>query len=159
MRGAARCTEAAAGAPIRERINYTLVGAVANQASRLEGMNKVYGTEVLASGEVANLTADRFVWRHIDRIVAVGTTEMHDIHEPLGEIASAADHAELLAHWQAGRTAYVEGRFEAAIACFGEAAVLRPGDGPSRVFMARCTEFLRSGTPNGWDGIWRLDSK
>ena len=36
----------------RERINYTLVGAVANQASRLEGLNKVYGTEVLASGEV-----------------------------------------------------------------------------------------------------------
>jgi adenylate cyclase len=68
----------------RERINYTLVGAVANQASRLEGMNKVYGTEVLASGEVANATADRFVWRHIDRTMAVGTTEIHDIHEPLG---------------------------------------------------------------------------
>ncbi|MBI3197316.1 MAG: hypothetical protein HYZ40_07365 [Rhodospirillales bacterium] len=143
----------------RERINYTLVGAVANQASRLEGMNKVYGTEVLASGEVANPTADRFVWRHIDRIVAVGTTEMHDIHEPLGDIASAVDHAELLAHWQAGRTAYVEGRFEAAIACFREVAALRPGDGPSRVFIARCTEFLRSGTPEGWDGVWHLDAK
>src|SRR6185312_11013253 len=37
----------------RDRINYTLVGAVANQASRLESLNKVYGTEVLASGEVA----------------------------------------------------------------------------------------------------------
>src|SRR6185369_5938835 len=31
----------------RERINYTLVGAVANQASRLEGLNKVYGTDIL----------------------------------------------------------------------------------------------------------------
>ncbi|MDP2375702.1 adenylate/guanylate cyclase domain-containing protein [Reyranella sp.] len=143
----------------RERINYTLVGAVANQASRLEGMNKVYGTEVLASGEVASPTADRFVWRHIDRIVAVGTTEMHDIHEPLGEIASAADHAELLAHWQAGRTAYAEGRFEAAIACFGEVAALRPGDGPSRVFIARCAEFLRLGTPEGWNGVWHHDAK
>ena len=48
----------------REHINYTLVGAVANQASRLEGLNKVYGTEILASGEVAGATADRFVWRH-----------------------------------------------------------------------------------------------
>jgi adenylate cyclase len=143
----------------RERINYTLVGAVANQASRLEGLNKVYGTEVLASGEVANPTADRFVWRHIDRIVAVGTTEMHDIHEPLGEISSAADHAALLAHWDAGRTAYAEGRFEAAIAFFGEVAALRPGDGPSRVFMARCTEFLRSGTPEGWNGVWHHDAK
>ncbi len=143
----------------RERINYTLVGAVANQASRLEGMNKVYCTEVLASGEVAGPTSDRFVWRHIDRIVAVGTTEMHDIHEPLGEIDSAPDHAELLAHWAAGRAAYVEGRFEAAIVCFNAVAEIRPGDGPSRVFIARCTRFLQSGTPEGWDGTWRLDSK
>ena len=80
----------------RERINYTLVGAVANQASRLEGLNKAYGTEILASGEVARATADRFVWRHIDRVVAAGTTEQHEIHEPLGEIDSASRHAELL---------------------------------------------------------------
>ena len=143
----------------RERINYTLVGAVANQASRLEGMNKVYGTEVLASGEVAGPTVDRFVWRHIDRIVAVGTTEIHDIHEPLGEIDSAPDHAELLAHWTAGRAAYAEGRFEAAIESFNAVAEIRPGDGPSRVFIERCTRFLGSGTPEGWDGTWRLDSK
>ena len=60
----------------RERINYTLVGAVANQASRLEGLNKVYGTEILASGEVAR--RDRPTASsggHIDRIVAAGTTE------------------------------------------------------------------------------------
>ncbi|MDP2333999.1 MAG: adenylate/guanylate cyclase domain-containing protein [Reyranella sp.] len=143
----------------RERINYTLVGAVANQASRLEGLNKVYGTEVLASGEVATVTADRFVWRHIDRIVAVGTTEAHDIHEPLCEIDGATAYTELLAHWQAGRTAYVEGRFETAIACFSAVAAIRPEDGPSRVFIERCTGFFRAGTPDGWDGTWRLDAK
>ena len=70
----------------REHINYTLVGAVANQASRLEGLNKMYHTEILASGEVAGATADRFVWRQIDRIVAAGTTEEHEIHEPMGEL-------------------------------------------------------------------------
>jgi len=143
----------------RERINYTLVGAVANQASRLEGLNKVYGTELLASGEVAGATAHRFVWRHIDRIVAVGTTEVHDIHEPLGEIDTAADHAGLLTYWQAGRDAYVEGNFAAAIGCFNAVAAQRPGDGPSRVFVERCTGFLRDGTPDGWDGTWHLDKK
>jgi adenylate cyclase len=136
-----------------------LVGAVANQASRLEGLNKVYGTELLASGEVAGATADRFVWRHIDRIVAAGTTEVHDIHEPLGEIDTAADHAELLAQWRVGRKAYIEGNFEAAIVCFNAVATLRPGDGPSSVFIERCAGFLHDGTPAGWDGTWRLDKK
>ncbi len=143
----------------RERINYTLVGAVANQASRLEGLNKAYGTEILASGEIARATADRFVWRHVDRVVAAGTTEQHEIHEPLGEIDSASQHAELLSQWQAGRAAYVEGRFEAALACFRATASLRPHDGPSHVFIERCTAFLRDGTPKDWDGIWHFDRK
>jgi adenylate cyclase len=143
----------------RERINYTLVGAVANQASRLEGLNKAYGTEILASGEIAGATADRFVWRPIDRVVAVGTTEQHEIHEPLGEIDSAPQHAALLVQWNAGRAAYRDGRFEAALACFRATASLRPDDGPSRVFIERCTAFLRDGAPRDWDGVWHFDRK
>ena len=143
----------------RDRINYTLVGVVANQASRLEGLNKVYGTEILASGEVAGATADRFVWRYVDRIVAAGTTEAHDIYEPLGEADTAAQHAEFLAAWQGGRIAYTEGRFEAALASFRAAAALKPDDRPSRVFAERCMEFMRNGTPEGWDGTWHFDRK
>jgi adenylate cyclase len=143
----------------REHINYTLVGAVANQASRLEGLNKAYHTEILASGEVAGATADRFVWRQIDRIVAAGTTEEHEIHEPMGELDMAAHHAEFLDRWRAGREAYTAGRFEAALAAFQAAAELRPDDGPCRVFVERCRNFLREGPPPGWNGTWHFDSK
>jgi adenylate cyclase len=143
----------------RERMNYTLVGAVANQASRLEGLNKVYGTDVLASGEVAGRASNQFIWRHIDRIVAAGTTEVLEIFEPLGEASMAEAHAEFLGHWQAAREAYIDGRFEEAIARFQAAAALRPGDGPCRVFIARCTDFMRTGLPTGWDGAWHFDQK
>jgi|SRR5579883_1384097 len=143
----------------RERINYTLVGAVANQASRLEGLNKVYGTDILASGEVAARTADRFVWRPIDRIVAAGTTEAMEVFEPVCEAAMAAEHAPFMERWLAGRAAYLEGRFEDAIARFKAAAELRHGDGPCRVLIARCTEFVRGGLPAGWDGAWHYDQK
>ena len=143
----------------RERINYTLVGAVANQASRLEGLNKVYGTDVLASGEVAGRTSDQFVWRHIDRIVAVGTTEVLEIFEPLGEASTAEAHAGFLGHWRAGRAAYLDGRFEEAIAGFKAAAAMRPDDSPCHVFIARCTDFARTGLPADWDGAWRFDKK
>jgi adenylate cyclase len=143
----------------RERINYTLVGAVANQASRLEGLNKVYGTDVLASGEVAGRTSDQFVWRHIDRIVAVGTTEVLEIFEPLGEASTAEAHAGFLGHWRAGREAYIDGRFDEAIAGFKAAAAMRPDDSPCHVFIARCTNFARTGLPADWDGAWRFDKK
>lgn len=143
----------------REHINYTLVGAVANQASRLEGLNKMYHTEILASGEVAAATAGHFVWRHIDRIVAAGTTEEHEIHEPMGEIDAAGRHADFLAQWGAGRKAYVAGHFEEALAAFQAATALRPDDGPCRVFVERCKNFLRGGPPAGWNGTWHFDRK
>jgi len=143
----------------REHINYTLVGAVANQASRMEGLNKMYRTEILATGEVARTTAGRFVWRQIDRIVAAGTTEVHEIHEPMGEIDAAAEHADFLVQWRAGREAYGAGRFDDALAAFNAAAALRPDDGPCRVFVERCQTFLRDGPPPGWNGTWHFDSK
>jgi len=143
----------------RERINYTLVGQVANQASRLEGMNKVYGTEILASGEVAGPTAELFVWRHIDRVVAVGTTEPHDVYEPMGEAAGRAEHATFLAAWDGARAAYVEGRFDEALVGFRTAAAMRAEDPPCRVFIKRCEKFQKEGAPAGWDGTWQMDRK
>jgi adenylate cyclase len=143
----------------RERINYTLVGQVANQASRLEGMNKVYGTEILASGEVARPTSGLFVWRHIDRVVAVGTTEAHDVYEPMGEHASRAEHAAFLAVWEKAREAYVAGRFDEALAGFRVASAMREEDPPCRVYIRRCEALLRDGVPAGWDGTWYMDRK
>ena len=143
----------------RERINYTLVGAVANQASRLEGLNKIYGTDILASGEVARPTVARFVWRHIDRVVAAGTTEVLEIYEPMGEIATAADHAEFLDLWRTAHDAYDKGCFEQALAGFKAAQTLRPDDAPCRTFAERCTALVRDGLPEGWDGAWHFDKK
>jgi adenylate cyclase len=143
----------------RERINYTLVGAVANQASRLEALNKIYGTEILVSEEVAKPTVDRFVWRPVDRIVAAGTTEILEIYEPLGEIDTAPRHAAFLDQWHAGRTAYVEGRFDAAVISFRAAAALRPDDGPCCTFLERCAGLIDRGLPSGWDGVWHFDKK
>jgi len=57
------------------------------------------------------------------------------------------------------RAAYVEGRFEDALAGFRATASLRPDDRPSRVFIRRCTEFLRFGPLKDWDGTWHFDSK
>ena len=109
---------------------------------------------------MAKRTADTLLWRHVDRIVAAGTTEVMEICEPLAEAASGTlAHAPFLKHWTAGRAAYVDGRFAEAVALFEAAAALKPGDGPCRVLIARCIEFARNGVPAGWDGSWHFDLK
>ena len=122
-------------------------------------MNKVYGTEILASGEIARPTSELFVWRHIDRVVAVGTTEPHDVYEPMGEIGSRGEHASFLAAWEKARAAYVAGRFDNALAGFRAASAMREEDAPCHVFIERCEMFVRDGVPAAWDGTWHMDRK
>ena len=141
----------------RDRINYTLVGAVANQASRLEGLNKVYGTAILASGEVVERTAGSFVWRHVDRAIPAGTSEVIELYELLGTSDDAFD-ARFLEQWNQARGLYVAGDFARAAAAFEAAARLAPDDDACRVMRERCGGFLRT-PPQEWDGTWRFDVK
>ena len=141
----------------RDRINYTLVGAAANQASRLEGLNKFYRTEVLASGAVAERTRKLFVWRQIDSVVPAGTSETLDVHELMAETADAA-LGHFLDAWNTARGAYVRGAFVEAMALFEIADRERPGDGPCQVMIERCRR-LREVPPTDWDGIWHFDVK
>lgn len=142
----------------RERINYTLGGAVANPASRLESLNKVYGTDILASGDVAMLTEQQFVWRYIDRVVAAGTTEKLEIYEPLG-VAPGERPAAFLERWGQVQAACRDCRFAEAVLHFEQALELRPGDQPSKIFIERCQRLLASGVPGDWDGAWYYDRK
>ena len=55
-----------------ERFAYTVLGDVVNVSSRLGSLNKVYGTQVLASGEVRDRAGNDFEWRHVDRAAVAG---------------------------------------------------------------------------------------
>lgn len=142
----------------RDRINYTLVGAVANQASRLEGLNKFYRTEVLASGVVAERTRPLFIWRQIDCVVPAGTSETLDVFELLAETADT-DVDDFLGAWNDARAAYVRGAFAEAITLFESAAGKRPDDGPCSVMIERCRKLLEAPSRTHWDGIWHFDAK
>jgi adenylate cyclase len=106
----------------RDRINYTLVGAVANQASRLEGLNKNYGTEIWrvrsrGSQPDAGMAP-------IDRAVPLAQPRRSISMSPEASESSVRDLQEFLACWNAARR-FGDGRFARAIAG-QEAAMLSP---------------------------------
>ena len=142
----------------RDRINYTLVGTIVNQASRIEGLNKVYGTHILASGEVVALTRELFTWRFIERVIPAGTDDPIAIFELASEgRGDAAD--PFLAVWDRAQAAYVKGAFAEASGLFAEAAALRPGDGPAKVLLGRCRQWADTPPSTSWDGTWRFETK
>jgi class 3 adenylate cyclase/CHASE2 domain-containing sensor protein len=141
----------------RRRFNYTVMGDAANLASRLEGVNKMYGTRILASAATAERTGTAIVWREIDRVRVVGREQPVVMFEPIGEAASVpADVAERVATYERALAAYRARQFEAAATAFQG---LAGDDQPARMFLERARGFVAAPPAEGWDGVMTLEGK
>ncbi|WP_445215221.1 cache domain-containing protein [Bradyrhizobium sp. Pa8] len=74
-----------------DRMNYTALGATINLASRLEGLNKNYGTRVLVSAAVRASVGDRFLFRSVDIITPKGFADAIEVSDLRGELAHAGE--------------------------------------------------------------------
>jgi adenylate cyclase len=138
-----------------ERFAYTAIGDAMNLASRLEGLNKTYGTEILASESVRTATKAGFEWRRLDRVAVVGRQQGTPVFELLG-VAGRLPRGLLQARdcYEAALDAYFSGRFDEAAAGFTDAGQMRPGDHAADM-MARRARGLAENPPNSnWDGVF-----
>ncbi len=152
-----------------DRMNFTAVGATINLASRLEALNKRYGTEILVSQDVAGRVGRQFLMRRIDRVQPVGVNTPTDIYELIAVHQGAASlpaplHAtpaqsELCALWDRAYATYVERDWQKALAAFEAVLSHDPQDQPARVFIRRCRDFIETPPPPEWDGITALNQK
>ena len=141
-------------------MSFTVMGDAVNLASRLEAVNKVYGTRILISQATAEAIGSRLELREIDRLAVAGQSVPQPIFEVMARAGALTNaQASLRAHYAEALDAYRARRFEAARAAFGAALEAVPGDGPSRTMLGRIAQWEESPPDERWDGAWRLDSK
>jgi adenylate cyclase len=137
---------------------YTVIGDNVNLGSRIEGLNKLYHTEVIVSEHTAGAAGDGLLLRELDLVQVKGKHVPVAIHELVSALPAAPADAERVARYAAALVAYRAGDFAAAAADFGE-LVERFADGPSRTLLERCLQFREQPPPAGWNGVEVLTAK
>jgi len=139
--------------------DYTAIGDGMNLASRLEGLNKYYGTNILTSDTTYNYVKDRFVFRELDDVSVKGKDKSVKMYELLGAVGDKIDEKVLkkAEKYSEALKMYRKGEFKAAKAIFEE-IVREFNDRSSEVMLERC-ELMIKNPPKDWKGVWKMDSK
>jgi adenylate cyclase len=142
------------------RYGYTALGDNVNLASRLEGLNKEYGTHIIISEFTYRaLTTGFFLTRELDLIRVKGKSRPVVIYELLSNQAAQNDGQELVELFSKGREAYKQRDWLAASEAFEQVLGRWPDDGPSRLFLSRCREYLNEEPAENWDGVYTMKGK
>lgn len=139
----------------RTKYNYTVMGDGANLASRLEGVNKLYGTQILCTARTALEASPHIISRQIDTVRVIGRSEPVELYELLCEAAQADGHpASLVDSYLGALQLYRLRRWDDARQAFD-----RIDDAPSRAMAGRCAVLSEHDPGPTWDGVWNLDRK
>jgi len=140
--------------------DYTVIGDIANLASRLEGVNKLFKTNILATDATAEAAKNAILFRKVDIVRVIGRSEPVEVLEVMADCTTAsAAQLDLRDRYAQALDLYQKRNFRAASAAFAALAVIFPHDGPAATMAARCARFAATPPPPDWDGIWRLESK
>ncbi|MCL2806522.1 MAG: hypothetical protein FWD26_11355 [Treponema sp.] len=142
------------------RLNYTVIGDAVNVSSRLEGINKVYGTEIIVSENTFEQCSDRYEFRLLDRVSLLGRYEGMNVYELItfkDDLNKTSKN--IYKCYEAGLQHYHNRNWKEGIKYFSIVLKYRPFDAPSKLMRERCMKYLKNPPPEDWNGVYLQDTK
>ncbi len=141
-------------------MDYTVIGDTVNLGSRIEGLNKVYGTSIIITQSTADNLDSRFVLRELDLVMVKGKKNAVKIYELMGFAADIDPlRLELADLFESCLASYRKMDWKGAEAYLGKARSIFPEDGPSRLYMERIRRYRNSPPADDWDGVTVFTTK
>ena len=136
---------------------YSVVGDSINTAARIQELNKVFRTRVLASAEVVR-NLDDWLYRHVCSFQPKGKEEVLSIYEIFGpaDAVSRRDD-ELCSLFALASDLVARADWEEAVRAFTALLQSHPDDGPGRFYLQRCQQYLESPPAPGEQMIVRSE--
>ena len=143
----------------KTKMDYTIMGSAVNLAARLEGVNKQYGTWILASDDTIKETEGRILTRKLDKVRVVGINEPVRLHEVLNTVDMAADDQKKLVEiFHEALDLYEGRRWKEAAEGFME-CIQMESMGPSKLYHERCEAYIKHPPHENWDGVYNMTEK
>ena len=131
-----------------EHMSYTALGDGVNIASRLEGVNKIYGTKVCVSQAIYDVARDRFLMRPVDTVVVKGKKEPIIVYELMAaltseecEIHPTVEQREMARMTEEAFAAWCRNDIAAAARLYGRLRERFPDDTVAQFHLKRCGEW------------------
>jgi adenylate cyclase len=142
-----------------DHFEYRPIGDIVNTTTRIEGLNKVLGTRLLASKEVVE-ELDGILMRQVGTFLPVGKSNPLALYELVAHIEKASEgHRSGCARFEEALDAFrlrrwheAAEKFEASLRCFGH-------DLASQYYIDLCTHHKENPPDDTWDGTIRMDRK
>ncbi|MEA2096444.1 MAG: adenylate/guanylate cyclase domain-containing protein [Candidatus Cloacimonadota bacterium] len=143
-----------------KRMDYTAIGDTVNLAARLEGVNKLYQTNIIISQTTYEQIKENFICRELDSLMVKGKTKPTCIFEIIDERTDETDPSkyEWIKIYNQALELYRKGKWQEAGELFQDLSEEPYNDNASQVLLTRCM-YLLEFPPKDWDGVLRLDVK
>jgi adenylate cyclase len=139
--------------------DYTCIGDTVNLSSRLEGVNKIYGTRIIIDAVTRKLAGNGIVARELDTVQVMGRWEGTRIFELSGLAGEVAPQTlALIERYEQALGQYRIGDLAAACRSFERILADTPGDGPGKAMLEECRIGIDSPADH-WTPVRVLRSK
>lgn len=146
------------------RNDTAIISDTVNAASRLEGITKFYGAQIILSEDSLKAIKDQqsFGLRFLGRVKVMGKEKSLGIYECFDgdrEEESIRLKTKNLKLFEKGIDLFMNGKFPKASAAFDKVLSQNPQDRVARYFVSKSAEFTLSGFPEDWDVVTSMDEK
>jgi len=141
-----------------DHYEYRAVGDIVNSASRIQELNKVFGTRVLLSAQVLD-GIEGYLTREVGTFLLRGKTRPLVIHELIGrrEAGAAEDITQWFSLFAEALMAFRQADWKSAIERFTQLVETRDGDGVSRFYLELSRRHRQTPPGDDWNGVIRPD--